>query len=274
MLVRISHRIVHEFAVPARGVTQILRLTPRNHEGQRIAYWRIDADLDCALRAAEDAFGNITHACTAAGPMSRFTINVDGEIETFETAGVASGATERFPPELFLRPTDLTRADDAMREFSMAIMARADTRLARMHELMDALHERLKPLDAGAYAGDPAASAFAAGAGFAHDFAHVLVACARLMDAPARFVSGYILPDEDAVGQELGHAWAEVYIENLGWVGFDALTGESPRERHVSLARGLDHLGAAPFRGARSGGDGETIVETFRVARVAARPRY
>ena len=80
MLVRISHRIVHEFAVPARGVTQILRLTPRNHEGQRIAYWRIDADLDCALRAAEDAFGNITHACTAAGPMNQFAISIDGEI--------------------------------------------------------------------------------------------------------------------------------------------------------------------------------------------------
>ena len=156
MLVRISHRIVHEFAVPARGVTQILRLTPRNHEGQRIAYWRIDADLDCALRAAEDAFGNITHACTAAGPMNQFAIS---------TAGVAGGATERFPPELYLRPTDLTHADDAMREFARAVMARADTRLARMHELMDALHERMTRVDRGVYAGEPASKAFAAGAG-------------------------------------------------------------------------------------------------------------
>ncbi len=274
MLVRISHRIVHEFAVPARGVTQILRLTPRNHEGQRIAYWRIDADLDCALRAAEDAFGNITHACTAAGPMNRFAITVDGEIETFETAGVAGGATERFPPELYLRPSDLTHADDAMREFARAVMARADTRLARMHELMDALHDRMARLDVGVYAGEPVAMAFAAGAGHAQDFAHAFVACARLMDAPARFVGGYFLPKADAAEEGFGHAWAEAYIEDLGWVGFDALTGESPREQHVCLARGLDHLGAAPFRGARSGGDGETITETFRVTRVQARPRY
>ena len=48
----------------------VLRLTPRSHEGQHIASWRIDLDVDCLMLASEDAFGNIVHtfdvkACSA-----------------------------------------------------------------------------------------------------------------------------------------------------------------------------------------------------------------
>ena len=44
------------------GVTQMLRLTPRNHDGQYVVNWRIDLSEDCQLHQHEDAFGNIIHA--------------------------------------------------------------------------------------------------------------------------------------------------------------------------------------------------------------------
>jgi transglutaminase-like putative cysteine protease len=62
------------------------------------------------------------------------------------------------------------------------------------------------------------------------------------------------------VEQEAGHAWAEAFVPDLGWVGFDAANGICATEAHVRVAAGLDYLGAAPVRGARRGGGAEHLA--------------
>jgi transglutaminase-like putative cysteine protease len=110
MRIQISHETVYRYEQPARGVIQTLRLTPRNHEGQYVENWRIDVSENCELQQHEDAFGNITHVFSADGPFSEIRVSVDGEVDTQDTHGVVRGAIERFPPSLFLRETELTRA--------------------------------------------------------------------------------------------------------------------------------------------------------------------
>ena len=46
MRIRISHTIGYEYAEPARHITQILRLTPRDHDGQHVMSWRIEPNVD------------------------------------------------------------------------------------------------------------------------------------------------------------------------------------------------------------------------------------
>lgn len=46
-----------------------------------------------------------------------------------------------------------------------------------------------------------------------------------------------------------GHAWAEAYVEGLGWVGFDPFMNRCPDERYVRLASGLDYRDARPVTG-------------------------
>ena len=70
MRIRIAHDTVYHYDSPAAGVIQVLRLTPRNHDGQYVVDWRIDVSQECRLDSHEDAFGNLTHAFTAAGPFS------------------------------------------------------------------------------------------------------------------------------------------------------------------------------------------------------------
>ncbi|WP_322057980.1 transglutaminase family protein [Paraburkholderia sp. J63] len=38
-----------------------------------------------------------------------------------------------------------------------------------------------------------------------------------------------------------GHAWAEAFVDGLGWVGFDPFLNRCPDERYVRIAVGLDH---------------------------------
>ena len=74
MRIRISHLTSYLYETPAGSVIQMLRLTPRNHDGQYVARWRIDVSTDCRLDQHEDAFGNITHVFTAEGPFSELAV--------------------------------------------------------------------------------------------------------------------------------------------------------------------------------------------------------
>src|SRR3954463_5498325 len=121
MRIRVSHLTTYRYHTPAGSVIQVLRLTPRNHEGQYVSRWRIELSADCRLDQHEDAFGNISHAFTAEGPFSELTVLVDGEVETRDTQGVLRGTVERFPPSLYLRETTLTAPGAELVGFASAI---------------------------------------------------------------------------------------------------------------------------------------------------------
>ncbi|MFX7731985.1 transglutaminase family protein, partial [Acinetobacter baumannii] len=67
--------------------------------------------------------------------------------------------------------------------------------------------------------GTSAAEAFVLKRGVCQDYAHIFIACARAGLVPARFVSGHFLRSDGATQQPAGHAWAEAFIPDLGWVG-------------------------------------------------------
>src|SRR5712672_3372527 len=94
MRLSISHKTTYLYTPPATRVIQVLRLTPRNHDGQYVVSWRIDVSTDCRLDQHEDAFGNITHVFTAEGPFSELAVAVEGEVETRDTQGIVRGVGE------------------------------------------------------------------------------------------------------------------------------------------------------------------------------------
>jgi transglutaminase-like putative cysteine protease len=268
MRIRISHETVYRYEQPARGVIQTLRLTPRNHDGQYVENWRIDVSENCQLDQYEDAFGNITHGLSAEGPLSELRVVVEGEVDTQETHGVVRGAIERFPPSLYLRETPLTQIDPAMAEFAN-ISRRADCNtLSTLHDLIERLHGAM------VYDGDPtqvtttAAEAFALKRGVCQDLSHIFIAAARSLAIPARYIGGHFQRTDGVSNQEAGHAWAEAFVPDLGWVAFDPTNGICATDAHVRVAVGLDYLGAAPVRGTRYGGGAEALDVAVRVDQV------
>ena len=80
------------------------------------------------------------------------------------------------------------------------------------------------------------------------------------MGVPARYVSGYLMMN-DRVDQDASHAWAEAFVQGIGWIGFDVSNQISPDERYVRVATGLDYSEAAPVSGLRIGKQGEEELE-------------
>src|SRR4029077_16177931 len=162
MRLRIAHSSVYRYDPPTAGVIQVLRLTPRNHDGQYVQRWHIDVVPDARLAAHEDAFGNITHVFTADGPLEELRGEVDGEVGQQGADGVVRGTVERFPPSLFLRDTALTQADGAICDFAQKIRAAGGgVVLAELHGLLDGLFEDIAGDAATSPAPANAAEAFA-----------------------------------------------------------------------------------------------------------------
>jgi transglutaminase-like putative cysteine protease len=266
MRIRISHLTSYAYGTPATSVIQMLRLTPRNHDGQYVARWRIDVSIDCRLDQHEDAFGNLTHTFSTDGPFSDLAVMVEGEVETRDTQGIVRGTVERFPPSLYLRATALTSPDADICAFAAASRDAADGNVLNLlHHMLERLHDDM------VYDTDPtqvattAAEAFALKRGVCQDLTHIFIAAARSLAIPARYVGGYFHRDDGVDEQGAGHAWAEAYVPELGWVAFDAANGLCATDAHVRVAVGLDYLGAAPLRGTRFGGSGEVMSVKVRV---------
>lgn len=269
MRIRISHETIYRYEQPARGLIQTLRLTPRNHDGQYVENWRIDVSENCQLDQYEDAFGNITHGLSAEGPLSELRVVVEGEVDTQDAQGVVIGAIERFPPSLFLRETPLTQIDPAIADFAaMSRSVSGGDPLKMLHDMIARLHGAMT------YDGDPtqvtttAAEAFALKRGVCQDLSHIFIAAARSLSIPARYIGGHLQRSDGVSNQEAGHAWAEAFVPDLGWVAFDPTNGICATDAYVRVAVGLDYLGAAPVRGTRYGGGGEVLDVAVRVDQV------
>jgi transglutaminase-like putative cysteine protease len=276
MRIRIAHTTRYAYDAPARSILQALRLTPRPHDGQHVAVWRIEADADVRLRPEQDMFGNLMHMLQCERPSRELCVRVEGEVETRDTCGVVRGAFERLPRTAFLRDTALTRPSREIRDFARAAAATADPEpLARLHALMSAVHREIA-FDASAAAADAAASAetaFRLKRGLCRDMAHLFIAGARSLGIPARYVSGHLARHDAArqdVHHDAAHAWAEAHVEGLGWVAFDPANDVCATDAYVRVAIGLDYLGAAPIRGAVYGDGRERMSVSVSVTDAAA----
>jgi transglutaminase-like putative cysteine protease len=265
MRIRIRHETSYRYAEPANSTLQLLRLTPRPHDGQFIRRWRVTVDANARLERSEDAFGNITHLVFVHGPVENVTITIDGEVDTRDTHGTLRGGVERQPVRLFLRETALTRVTPALRRFARETSAgQGGDQLATVHALTRTLHEAMTFAVGTTHSDTTAADAFEAKSGICQDFTHILLAAARALGLPSRYVSGYYLLT-DRTDQEAGHAWAEIYLKGLGWIGFDPANGVCTTDRYVRIAIGCDAREAAPVRGARVGGSGEDLAVAIQV---------
>ncbi len=75
-------------------------------------------------------------------------------------------------------------------------------------------------------------------------FRPYLIAIARGWRMPARYVSGYLYhrrAAKDRSREDATHAWVEIWLPTLGWVGFDPTNNLLTAERHIRACVGRDY---------------------------------
>jgi transglutaminase-like putative cysteine protease len=265
MILTVRHATTYRYDQPVRGVVQSHRLTPSLFDGQRVIDWRIAVSDGLAGGAFRDGAGDWVASHSALGPLSEITVTVDGTIETFDLTGLLRGHRERVPPEAYLRDTPATRADVALTDLGRDALAGVDDPLDCAHRLSAAVAKAIAYRPGATHAHTTAAEALGLGEGVCQDHAHALCAVARAQGMPARYVSGYLHATEDGSAHEAAHAWAEIWVKGLGWVGFDPANACCPDERYIRLGSGHDTRDAAPIRGIARGQGNESLEVTVAV---------
>jgi transglutaminase-like putative cysteine protease len=259
MRLRVQHQTVYRYEKPNPYSIQTLRLSPRPYEGCAVLTWSVRGEGRRELPSLIDGFGNLTHCHTVTRPHVEMTLAVEGEVETTDTAGVVRGTPEPLPPLFFLRETALTAPHPTIAALAAKI-AGAPTVLARLHSLMSAVRDAMDYQLGVTDVQTAAADALQKGAGVCQDHAHVFIAAAKILGIPARYVGGYLWTGSDGRDNDASHAWAEAFVPDLGWVGFDAANRTCPTASYVRASVGLDYWSAAPVRGVRKGGSAETLA--------------
>jgi len=264
MRLKIQHRTSYQYDAPVRYGLQQLRLRPKTSAGQSIIDWQLQIDGGRLELEFEDQFCNHVDLVNLQAGQDQVHIVCEGEIETTNGSGVIGRHQGYAPLWLFQRSTPLTRPGAQIRKLVSQLGNDFDSDIARLHGLSAHILETMEYITDRTHAETTAEEALAAGHGVCQDHAQVLVAAARLMGFPARYISGYLMMT-DRVQQDASHAWAEVHVDDIGWVGFDVSNGISPDERYVRIASGLDYKDAAPISGLRFGDSAESMMVSIQV---------
>jgi len=102
------------------------------------------------------------------------------------------------------------------------------------------------------------------GGGVCQDFAHLMLGVCRYLGRPARYVSGYVLPDSDG-DASASHAWCEVFDPEQGWFGMDPTHNLPADERYVRIGVGRDFNDVPPNRGVFRGQSAEVLKVAVRL---------
>ncbi len=269
MIVTVEHATTYRYDRPVRGVVQSHRLTPARFDGQTVLAWHVAVSDGTPGGAFRDGAGDWVQSHSAHGPLSEITVTVTGRVDTRDLAGVLRGHRERIPAQAYLRDTAPTRPDKALTSLAREAVVGVEGDLDRAHRLCAAVAEAIAYRPGTTHAHTTAAEALSLGEGVCQDHAHALIAAARSQELPARYVSGYLGSDGDGeAAAEAAHAWAEIWVSGLGWVGFDAANGCCPDERYIRLGSGFDSRSASPIRGIARGEAEESLDVSVSVRAV------
>lgn len=262
MQLAISHVTTYTYDEPVPFGLQELRLSPRTSSRQQPMSWTVE--LEGAKREVEfsDHHSNRVQLVSLTPGERSTVVRCHGVVETSDTAGVTSASAGLAPLWLYLRSTPLTSAGEGVARLAAGLDASRDT-VGCLHQLAARVAEAVTYQPGWTHAGTAAEDALAAGRGVCQDHAHVFVSAARRLGIPARYASGYLVMGDEE--QQAMHAWADAWVDDLGWVGFDPSNGISPDERYVSIAAGLDYREAAPVAGLRFGDASEHLDVSIQI---------
>lgn len=269
MRLHVRHETAYRYDSPIGLAIQSLKLSPRGYQGLRILEWRVWSDRQRELPVFIDGYGNITHTHAVNVPHREARVFVEGEVETAATHGIVRGTLEPLPPLFFLRRTPLTMPDAAIAALARKAAPQGSV-LKQLHALLGAVRAAVEYLPGTTDTETTAAEALAAGAGVCQDHAHLFIAAARLLGIPARYIGGYFWTGTESREYDASHAWAEAFVHDLGWVGFDPSNRICPTEAYIRTSVGLDYRSAAPVRGVRRGIAAETLAVAVKVTQAGA----
>lgn len=267
----IRHLTRFIYTQPVSESVMELRMRPSNTDTQRCLQFEVDVQPRARVFAYRDFRGNWVHHFDIPRRHAQLAITARAQVQLDDPAPLPA----RLPLEAWdvVNEWHATEEEWELRQpshfvvWSPALLAFADSLggvthreldpLSTARETMAAIHREFAYAPNSTRVDSPIDEALTTRRGVCQDFTHVMLAVARRMGLPARYVSGYIAPPDvprrDEPTTIATHAWVEVRLPELGWVGLDPTHDIPTGLRHVRVAVGRDYADVPPTRGTYKG---------------------
>ena len=264
MRLHVSHKTHYDFETPPSYGLQQVRLTPKTRPGHDVIEWSVDIEGGVIEAEFIDFNNNLTHLVRLNENAHKLSIISAGTVDVTLSDGVTGPHEGYAPLWYFNRTTPLTHPGQHILALLKKLSFDKDNAIESLHKLSAHIASHVAYEIGQTGAQTTADMAAALGRGVCQDHAHIFISCARSLGLPARYVSGYLMMD-DRVDQDATHAWAEAWIKNIGWVGFDVSNQQSPNEKYIRVASGLDYAESAPISGVTFGQINESVKVELQV---------
>jgi transglutaminase-like putative cysteine protease len=276
---RITHRTGYRYTSPVIASFNEVRMTPRDADGQMLLSHQLQVSPRASVQAYVDYWGALVQSFDVHEEhevlevVATSLVDVPGGHAQAPGVGWADVAAPAVVDRWgeFLAVTDLV--DDARLDPGRATLVdglRAlPTPADAVRGAIDATRERIRYDDSATGVTTTAAEAWSVGGGVCQDYSHTLLSLLRSVGIPARYVSGYLHDEEDAVGRTVvgeSHAWVEAW--DGGWEAYDPTNDRAVGSAHVVVARGRDYADVPPLKGIYAGGLSEALGVSVEITQL------
>jgi transglutaminase-like putative cysteine protease len=281
----VTHETIYRYTTPVTRSQHQFLLRPLQDDLQQLLDYRLSVSPEVTGVEFEDLFGNRARRVLIDQTYQEL------RIETHAVVRLAVPPVD--PPALhpallpypwtlwqrhmmspFLLPPDLPEEElQALHGFALDFSERQKRDLVRtLTDINSTIHAEFRYLTGSTSHTTTPYDVYLGRTGVCQDFTNLFICLARLLGVPARYRVGYIYTGGRDYGNnaqsEATHAWAEVFLPEIGWRGFDPTNGCTAGPDHVRVACGRDAPDATPTSGSYQGGTGETLSVKVRVERV------
>ncbi len=279
MLYSVRHTTRFHYKTPVSEAITEIRMRPRDTEYQHCNLFRLTLKPPANALSYIDSLGNVVHHFSQPGVHQELHIVAESEVmvtappalpDALDAAAWAQSDAAAATGEHWEMGQPSTYTSNTPRLEALAreiCVERRDDPLTVIMALNAAIHRTFAYDATSTQVDSPIDDALLHRRGVCQDFTHIMLALVRnYLHLPARYVSGYLHHRRDDTSADgASHAWLEVFLPGLGWVGFDPTNNILAGDRHIQVAIGRDYADVPPTRGVYKGGSGSELSVTVRV---------
>lgn len=286
MFYHIRHLTRFTYSAPITESVTEVRMQPRESVGQRCMNFRLTVRPTSHISTYLDFLENRVHHFNIPGAHREVAIVAEADVQIIPqplpAASLEPADWQRINAILidgdlweWLAPTASTSDTACLAELAreLGVERRGDP-LSLLQELNTALYQTFAYDAESTRVDSPIDEAITKRRGVCQDFTHIMLALVRnYLQMPCRYVSGYLYHRRaDRSSASATHAWLEVMLPDLGWVGFDPTNNILAGERHIQVALGRDYHDVPPTRGVFKGLAQSELSVAVRIRRAEDPP--
>ena len=276
---RIVHHTGYTYQDPATDSFNEARMVPASDADQRLVEQRLEITPKAWTQEYTDYWGTRVVAFELHNPHRRLDVVSTStvEVERRGLGGLGVGwddlATSRVEDRFaeYLGVSARVDPGEEVREGVSGLLLATTGPREFAPMVGELIHDEVAYVSGSTTVHTLAREAWTARKGVCQDLAHLMIGALRVAHVPARYVSGYVMPDRDAeVGEtKVGesHAWVEYWDGR--WIGYDPTNAAVPGDSHVRIGSAPDYGRIPPLRGIFSGGPTSELFVEVEVTRLA-----